>query len=66
MKAVILAGLAVTSQAFIRLRKLIRYRSGWEKVSECAGINRFGIGNERVLRRRFSQSLRPPTEGGSR
>ncbi len=34
-----------------------------EKVSGCAGINRIGIGNERVLRRRFSQSLRPSTEG---
>ena len=31
---------------------------------ECAGINRFGNGNERVLRRRPSQSLRPLTEGG--
>jgi RNA-directed DNA polymerase len=28
----------------------------------CAGINRIGIGNERVLRRRTSHSLRPPAE----
>ncbi len=34
-----------------------------QKVSECAGINRFGIENESILRRRFSQLLRPSAEG---
>ena len=52
---------------------LIRYVARLEGIDEstlgqkgksgCAGINRIGIGNERVLRRRSSQSLRPPAEG---
>jgi len=36
------------------------------KGSECAGINRIGIENESILRRRFSQLLRPSAEGRMR
>ena len=36
---------------------------GKKKGSACAGINRFGIENESILRRKFSQLLRPSAEG---
>jgi hypothetical protein len=34
-----------------------------KKVSGCAGINRFGIENESILRRKSSQLLWPSAEG---
>ena len=39
-----------------------RLRAVLKKVSGCAGINRFGIENESILRRKFSQLLRPSAE----
>ena len=36
---------------------------GFMKGLGCAGINRFGIENESILRRKFSQLLRPSAEG---
>ena len=39
----------------------VRKLGGKLGVRESAGINRLGIGNERVLQRRLSQSLWPRT-----
>ena len=44
-----------------RLR-FVALNKHWTLEPWSAGINRFGIENESFLRRRFSQSLRPPAE----
>ena len=45
------------------IRTLAALSSVVRKLSGCAGINRFGIENESILRRKFSQLLRPSAEG---
>jgi hypothetical protein len=49
----------VESTADVEARRYVAALMQPSGDRESAGINRFGVGNERVLRRRFSQSLRP-------